>query len=345
MKKSCMVAVAASVLSAPVMAANLENPMFMPTSGTFYSKLSNGLMVKKADHSSAHVDRGHDGNWEFPIIRIQEELGYGITDNWDVHGSVQYTHDDDIGRTGLSGGRIGTTYRVINNLQGFSWDLYGDAHLGGVGKMRGTYRVLDLSMTPPINAKGVLEYDNYSNGQWGYHFGTRFGQTWDKLTASVYGEVLRTIGDDNNELRIAGASPAITAALAGTPLSLPSEISAELRSTTDYNAGLNLFYQMNEKYSFGTWFRYSHHDDQGIKKITTELSGAGAMVAAVLEKKLANMNDGFDEYAIGFSWANQVSLHTQVVLYAEYTMDDANSRSQNGTDFKGEAGVRLNFAF
>ena len=54
MKKSLKLAVAASVLATPAMAANLENPLYMPTSGEFYSKTGAGLMLKVADSSDAH---------------------------------------------------------------------------------------------------------------------------------------------------------------------------------------------------------------------------------------------------------------------------------------------------
>ena len=35
----------------------------------------------------------------------------------------------------------------------------------------------------------------------------------------------------------------------------------------------------------------------------------------------------------------------QVAVYGEYTFDDANKMSQNGTDVKAELGVRLNVQF
>jgi len=57
------------------------------------------------------------------------------------------------------------------------------------------------------------------------------------------------------------------------------------------------------------------------------------------------MKDGFDEYIIGLSAAAQVTPHAQVALYGEYTFDTAHEKSQNGTDAKVEAGVRVNFTF
>ena len=57
------------------------------------------------------------------------------------------------------------------------------------------------------------------------------------------------------------------------------------------------------------------------------------------------MEDGWDEYVVGISVANQLTDNTQVALYGEYTFDDSHRKSQNGTDVKAEMGVRLNFTF
>jgi len=389
MKKSFKLAAAATILATPAMAdsipqpyntlnGNMENPLYMPGSRTFYSKLSNGVMLKVADDSDAHKDKHHDGDVEFPIIRIQEELGYGITDRWAVHGSVQYTHDNDIGRTGLSAGRIGTTYRLLNLYNGFVWDVYADLHLGGIGEMRGQYNIagdsdvakatmaqlmpgvmagkltqaeaaqlaLDNSL---MNASGVIDYDNYSNGMWGFHVGTKIGKVWDKLTTSAFVEVLRTFGDDNSTLRIVGSNapilPNYSTALVLASLGAPSEVAAEFKSTTEINAGLNALYQWTSRWSTGAWFRYNQHASQGVEKITTKVNPSLEGVKKALEDKLSDMNDGFDEYIVGLSVAHQFTDHAQVALYGEYTFDTAEKRSQNGTDVKAEVGVRVNFKF
>ncbi len=388
MKKSLKLAVATSVLASPAMASNvsgtvintlsqnMENPLYMPAKNMFYSKLSNGLMLKVADSSAAHKDKGHDGKVEFPIIRIQEELGYGITDRWSIHGSVQYTHDDDIGRTGLSAGRLGTTYRILNQYNGFVWDVYGDLHLGGLGQMRGQYNIegaqlsdteqKKIAATAGANvatalagaslkgASGVIDYDNYSNGMWGFHVGTKFGRVWnERLTTSAFVEVLRTFGDDNSRIRLVGTNKPISfidgsstsTAVMMAMAAAPSEITAKFKSTTEVNAGANIFYQLTSNWSTGAWFRYEHHADQGIDKITTNVSQSLRSVKEELEKKLADLNDGFDDYILGLSVAHQFTNHAQVALYGEYTFDTAHERSQNGTDAKVEAGVRVNFTF
>ncbi len=351
MKKTITLATAMAALTAPAMAANIpgpystvhnmENPLYLPEQNMFYSKLSNGIMLKVADNSWAHREKNHSGGFEFPIVRVQEEMGYGITDRWAAHFLLQYTHDNDIGRTGLSGGRLGTTYRILNLYKGFVWDVYGDIHLGGVGEMRGTYNVKG---TFPNNVYGVFDYDNYSDGMWGFHAGTKFGHVWDKFTAQAFVEILQTFADDNNMIRVVGANKGNRLALA--TMDAPTQISAKLKGNTDLSAGVQGFYEFSNRWSMGGWFKFNRHSDHGVDKITTEMPNAQTKgLVAALEKQLADMEDGWDEYVIGASVSNQLTDNTQITLYGEYTLDDSHRKSQNGTDVKAEMGVRLNFTF
>lgn len=337
MKKSLKLAVAASVLATPAMAANLENPLYMPTSGEFYSKTGAGLMLKVADSSDAHKLKGHDGDIEFPIWRIQEDLGIGITDRIAIRGAFAYTHDADIDRKGMNHGRLGLIWRAIETTDNVVLDIYADAHLGGINKMRGSY-----------TATG-FQYDNYSNGRWGADVGVRFGKTWSKLTTSAFVEVLKTFGNSNNVIDIAGLNSEMGGylALAG----VPGEISVDLKSTTEINFGLNAFYQINDRWSWGAGFKYNHHADNGVKSLASDVSWTPVVGDIVkpqvdaLLASLADMNDGFDEYIVSLSVANQLNDYVQVALYGEYTFDTAHAQSQNGTDVKAEVGVRLNLAF
>ena len=338
MKKSLKLAVAASVLATPAMAANLENPLYMPTAGEFYSKTSGGLMLKVADSSDAHVKKGHDGATEFPIWRIQEDLGIGITDRIAIRGAFAYTHDADIDRKGMNHGRFGLIWRAIETSDDIMLDIYADAHLGGINKMRGAYTL-----------ERGFQYDNYSNGRWGFDAGVRFGKTWSKLTTSAFVEVLKTFGNSNNVIDVAGLTVPQLSNRPITAAGIPSEISVDLKSTTEINFGLNAFYQLNDRWSFGAGFKYNHHADNGVKSLATELP-AGAHPAAPalvngLIAQLSDMNDGFDEYIVTLSAANQLTDNVQVAVYGEYTFDEAHANSQNGTDVKAEVGVRLNLAF
>ena len=331
MKKTLKMAVAASVLTVPAMAANLENPLYLPTAGEFYSKTGAGVMYKVTDSTPVNELKGHAGATEFPIWRVSEDLGIGITDRLAIRGSFAYTQADDIDRKGLNHGRAGLIFRALEFNDGTVFDIYADAHLGGVNKMRGSY-----------NPIGYFQYDNYSNGRWGADVGVRFGKTWSKLTTSAFVEVLKTFGSDNNVIDV-------------TPLSvamgnmIPTEISVDLKSTTEINAGLNAFYQLTDRWSFGGGFKYNHHADNGVKSLSTELSPAlPALIKGQIDGLIAglsDMNDGFDEFIVSLSVANQLTDNVQVALYGEYTFDTAHDNSQNGSDVKAEVGVRLNLAF
>lgn len=332
MKKTLSAAVALSVFAAPAYAANLENPLYMPKQGAVYSKTSVGVMYKKADHSAAQQQKGHAGATEFPIWRVHEELGYGILDNLELYGKFGYTHDGDIDRKGMHLGRAGLKYRALTTQGGFVWDMFADMHFGGVSAMSGSY------------AADGFTYDNYSNGRWGFHLGTQFGQTWDKFSVAAFAELLHTFGNDNNEIKvdIPGAAA----------LGIPSEISVDLKSTTEFNAGFKAFYEINDTWSIGGGFTWKRHEDNGVEGLATDLNapapgyaGYQAATIAQLLKETADMNDGFDEYIVSLSVANQITDMMQVAVYGEYTFDNSHSGSQNGTDVKAELGVRLNVEF
>ena len=328
MKKTLSAAVALSVIGASAYAANLENPLYMPQRGTVYSKTSAGVMYKIADDSDAHVKKQHNGATEFPIWRVHEELGYGILDNLEVYAKFGYTHDGDIDRKGMHLGRAGLKYRAIDSVDGWAWDLYADAQLGGISEMSGAYTATGFN------------YDNYSNGRWGFHVGTQFGRQWSKFSTAAFVEALRTFGNDNNTIDVSAIAPMFGGAL-------PNEISVNLKSTTEINAGLKAFYQIDDRWSIGGGFTFKHHSDNGVESLSTSVNPAllanpyfQGFLAGV-----ADMEDGFDEYVLNLTAAYQMTDTMQVAVYGEYTFDESHKQSQNGTDVKAELGVRLNVQF
>ena len=344
MKKTFSAAVALSVLSAPAMAANLENPLYMPKQGAVYSKTSAGVMYKIADDSYAHRRKNHDGATEFPIWRVHEELGYGILDNLEAYAKFGYTHDGDIDRKGMHLGRAGLKYRAFESTDGFVWDVYADAQLGGISEMSGAY------------TDTGFDYDNYSNGRWGFHVGTQVGKTWSKLSVAGFAEVLRTFGNDNNSIELVAIDTESSLGILGraqlTALGFPDEISVDLKSATEVNAGLKAFYQLDDRWSFGAGFTFKHHADNGVEGLASELktlpspyAEQQAMLVNGLLDKVADMEDGFDEYVINLTAAYQMTDTMQVAVYGEYTFDESHANSQNGTDVKAELGVRLNVQF
>lgn len=358
MKKTISAAVALSIFAAPAIAANLENPLYMPKQGSVYSKTSAGVMYKIADDSDAHQLKNHDGATEFPIWRVHEELGYGILDNLEAYAKLGYTHDGDIDRKGIHLGRAGLKYRAINTDDGWVWDLYADAQLGGIVEMSGSY------------AANGFTYDNYSTGRWGFHVGTQVGKTWSKFSTAAFVEVLRTFGNDNNSIDVTAMPFPVDLSAMGHGVVLfnnkqfgfPDEISVDLKSTTELNAGLKMFYQLDDRWSFGGGFTFKHHADNGVEGLASDLgdinTGMGAAVDAALTAnkaqetavktlmdKVSDMEDGFDEYILNMTAAYQMTDTMQVAVYGEYTFDESHANSQNGTDVKAELGVRLNVQF
>ena len=331
MKKIISFAIATAAITTSAMAKNMENPLFLPSGGDVYSKTSIGLMLKVTDSTENQQLRHHDGATEFPIWRPVQELGVGITDRWAVHGVMGYTYDGDIERKGFHLGRLGTTYRVIESLDGYVWDLYGDLHMGGIEKMKG-------SLVPVDADNMVFNYDNYSNGRWGAHVGTKFGRRWSDLTASGFIEVLRTWGNHNNEIDVSAL---------GLP-GIPNKMSVDIKSTWEVNAGANVFYQMSDRWSGGLKFEYKYHATNGLEGIYTDISSAPTLVQQGLNDKLEtykNMQDHFNEYAFALTLAYQLRDWAQIAWYIEDTLDTGARLSSNTTDVKVETGFRVNFLF
>lgn len=305
---------------------NMENPLYIPTAGEFTSKTSVGLMYKKADHTEALQKKNHAGDPEFPVWRFFEDFGYGITDRMSTYVSLGWTQNDDIGRYGAHRARLGLNYRVIETPEDFVWDVYGEAYLAGLSKMKGSY-----------NLQTGFKYDNFSSGRWGAVAGTKIGKKWSKLTTSLYAEYLQIFGNHNNEIDVSGIAPFAAAGI--------NELSVDLKSTNEWLVGANAFYQIDDRWSFGGGLKFIEHADNGVKSIHTPLPAGLTPLAQGLILQTADMQDGWEEYYITAVLANQVTDYLQLSLYGEYVMDTSHPKSQNGTDVKAEVGVRANVRF
>ena len=344
MKKALKIAMLATLVVSPALAdtpyvagasRNLENPLYLPTENELYTKVGFGVMYKITDSNDAEKKLFHDGETEFPIWRPTLELGYGITDRWAVHGQIGYTHNRDADRYGFHLGRIGTTYRILS--EDFIWDIYGDFHLGGIEKMKG-------ALVMGADGKPTFSYDNFSNGRWGYHVGTKFGKVWDRWTTSAFVELLRTWGNHNNEIDVS-----LLKAMSPYFATLPDKMSVDLKSTTEFDVGGNAFYQVNDRWSFGIGLKYIYHAQNGIKKLHTKMPDS---VPAPAQDQVygllagyKNMHDRFGEFAQSLTVAYQASDHAQVAWFVENTLDNGQHLSASTTDLKIETGVRLNVRF
>ena len=347
MKKTLKIAMLATLAATPALAdtpyvagaiRNMENPLYLPSGGEIYTKLGFGVMYKITDNNDAQKKLFHDGAEEFPIWRPTLELGYGITDRWAIHGQLGYTHNRDIERYGFHLGRLGTTFRLINR-EGWMWDVYGDLHMGGIQKMKGSLVDKGAGLT--------FNYDNYSNGRWGYHVGTRVGKVWDKWTTSAFVELLRTHGNHNNEIDLSKATidPG-NGPMPVTMMGLPEKISVDLKSTAEFDFGANAFYQINDRWSFGVGLKYIFHAQNGLMKVHTKIEDPmGQALADRLLNNYKEMNDRFNEFAQSFTLAYQATDRMQISWFVENTLDDGQRFNANTTDFKIETALRLNVRF
>lgn len=349
MKKTLKIAMLAALTATPALAdspyhmsgalRNMENPLFLPAQNEVYSKIGFGVMYKVTDNNDAEKKLFHDGATEFPIWRPTLDLGYGITDRWAVHGQIGYTHNRDISRYGFHLGRIGTTYRLLR--EDVIWDIYGDFHMGGIEKMKGSL------VTKTGSPKDLtFEYDNFSNGRWGYHVGTKFGKVWDRWTTSAFVELLRTWGNHNNEIDVSKVAPGLEALYSLPSGSIPRELSVDLKSTTEFDLGANAFYQVNDRWSWGVGLKYIYHAENSIRGVHTQINNPGAK--AVIDKLVENykeMHDRFGEFAQAFTLAYQATDNMQVSWFVENTIDNGQHLSASTTDFKFETAIRLNVRF
>lgn len=353
MKKTLKIVMVASVLTMPALAdtpfvaggalRNMENPLYLPSAGEIYSKIGFGVMYKITDSNDAQKKLFHDGAEEFPIWRPTLDLGYGITDRWAIHGQIGYTYNRDIERYGFHLGRVGTTFRIINN-DGWVWDIYGDLHMGGIQPMKGA---LVNKGTSPQDT--TFLYDNYSNGRWGYHVVTKFGKVWDRWTTSAFVELLRTWGNHNNEIdttkiKAEQLNPGLNGPLSA--IGIPDEISVELKSTTEFDLGANAFYQVNDRWSWGVGLKYVYHAENSIDKVHNKITNStGILVVNGLIDKYKKMHDEFSEFAQSFTLAYQATDSMQIVWFLENTIDNGQRLNANTTDLKIETAIRLNVKF
>ena len=333
MKKSlkCLIAAGATVISTGAFAAsNMENPLYMPKANEGYVKIGAALMGKKVEGTEATNKKETAGNVEIPVWRFTGDLGYGITDRLDIHGRFGYTNDVPINRKGMHRGRLGLMFRALTEKSPIVWDLYADAYLSGLSQMKGEYTL------------NGFNYENYSNGRWGVIAGTRLGKTFGDFTLAAHVEYLRTFGNHNNKISVDPAViTALSAATAGAVV-LPSELSVDLKSTSEWTAGFDMMYQMTQKWSFGAGFEFVQHADNGVKGISTAVSTA---TSNYLVTNYSDMKDGWNEYVIKINAAYQMNDYLQLTPFFEYTFDTASEQSQNATDYKYEVGVRLNVQF
>lgn len=327
MKKILMLTII-SMIGLPLFATNIDNPLYIPKKGEGVSRTSLGVMLKRTDNSTALKKLNHNNKVEFPIYKATENILYSLEDNLYFQGNLGYLYNGDIDRKGANLGRLGFGYRLFDTKNdNFIFDLYSDFNLGGVHRMSGTYSL-----------KG-FKYDNYTNGQYGVALGSKIGKEFSNVSLFAFAEVLYLFQSSNNRVNV-NLKPLV-------PADIPN-ISVVLKPKTEYNAGFSLFYDITDTIGTLVSFKYSHHEDNKVANIVSVNKNTIPALTPLYNEimdKLSNVKDGFDEYIINISFNKQLTDRFQVGLYGEYVFDTAHEYSQNGTDLRAEAGIKMNVKF
>jgi hypothetical protein len=375
---------AAALLVAPLAADNLENPLFVPRAGGFYSKTAFGMMSKEVDDSPINKLKGIDGDAQ-SAFRLYEDAGYGLTDRLSLQLSIGYTDNSDAEPAGMHQGRLGLLFRALGEDAPLVWDVYCDIHLGGVSALEA-----DLSNTKNgvkgqanLASQFALNYKNYTTGQWGVYLGTRIGQQYERSAWAAFAEICQKFAGDNNEIAVNnrlvanlgdmgnGVDTIIPLGDAVQPPSfpptmpppavLPPTFSVELASSLDYNFGFKYFHRLSDAWSLGATYTYKYHADNEAEAVLLEpLPGPtdpadprfvlyqtqAAIIRGLRDGFVGSLKDGYDEHILNLSLGYALGERTQLVGFFEYTSDAAfDTNCQNTTASKYEFGLRLNLKF
>lgn len=156
------IALFSSMASAQVaggrMHLNMEDPIYKPTEGMFYSKTNyNYTNVKYADNSNAFT----------------EEFGYGITDKWTISTALGYSWQDKKVNmdedAGISNWVISGAYRPMD-ADGFVWDVK-----AGISIDIADDRIRQYSVNLPIAELGKKDMGVYVSTLVGYELSDVLG--------------------------------------------------------------------------------------------------------------------------------------------------------------------------
>lgn len=315
--------------------ANAESPLYMPKQGTIYSKTSLGPTFVLSDDTPRNKT-----SW-----RAREELGVGILNALKLYGKIDYMRDDNTQKSGIQFALAGLNFRAIDTMSGWTLDLYADAHSNGFGAMRGS-----------ITSQGLIP-DNCYDGSRGLHVGTQLGKTWSKFSVSAFVGVERNFSNDDYKIKLIqvdmrpGYNVMIRPKL--DILGFPNEISVRLDDRTNYNLGFNIFYQNDNRWSFGSGFKFMHKQKSVILSVTPPprapsqqfLDGwptAGMQINT--ENKILSYISNFgwyDTYTFSMAAAYKLTDIVQIGAYSECTFNIF----RNNADVQAELGIRLNLTF
>lgn len=315
--------------------ANAESPLYMPKQGTIYSKTSLGPTFVLSDDTPRNKT-----SW-----RAREELGVGILNALKLYGKIDYMRDDNTQKSGIQFALAGLNFRAIDTMSGWSLDLYADAHSNGFGAMRGS-----------ITSQGLIP-DNCYDGSRGLHVGTQLGKTWSKFSVSAFVGVERNFSNDDYKIKLIQVDMRPVYNVMIRPkldiLGFPNEISVRLDDRTNYNLGFNIFYQNDNRWSFGSGFKFMHKQKGVILSVTPPtrapseefLDGwpTAGMQINTKNKILSYISNfgWYDTYTFSMAAAYQLTDIVQIGAYSECTFNIF----RNNADVQAELGIRLNLTF
>lgn len=315
--------------------ANAESPLYMPKSGTIYSKTSLGPTFVLSDDTPRNKT-----SW-----RAREELGVGILNALKLYGKIDYMRDDNTQKSGIQFALAGLNFRAIDTMSGWSLDLYADAHSNGFGAMRGS-----------ITSHGLIP-DNCYDGSRGLHVGTQLGKTWSKFSVSAFVGVERNFSNDDYKIKLIQVDMRPVYNVMIRPkldiLGFPNEISVRLDDRTNYNLGFNIFYQNDNRWSFGSGFKFMHKQKGVILSVTPPpkvpsqqfLDGwpTAGMQINTKNKILSYISNfgWYDTYTFSMAAAYQLTDIVQIGVYSECTFNIF----RDNADVQAELGIRLNLTF
>ena len=140
MKKVSLLSLLAVLAVSTAAQANVEDPLYTPAKGKFYSKTA----VNKAKS----------------VYNVSEEIGYGISNKFAIAGTIDYQNDTDTDEDGFDTWTIGGKYKISNGFIVYAdytstidEDKFGDGSMIDVGALFG-------KQTAKYTIAGKVELDH-----------------------------------------------------------------------------------------------------------------------------------------------------------------------------------------
>ena len=133
MKKITILSLVSALTITNFANAHVENPLYVPTKGKFYSK--SGFEKAKS------------------VLQVNGDVGYGITNRYSMSLGLGYQEDLDSTKDGFTNVRIGGNYRLLNNRALVS-DIFAKYAKSLDKEVAGQYQEIDAGWKVGTQRKG-----------------------------------------------------------------------------------------------------------------------------------------------------------------------------------------------